>query len=794
MRRAKNASVAFMACTSALALTAPVAAQETQTSTADASDAEIVVTATRRAEALIDTPIAVDVVSEEEIAKLNLFDIREIQNVVPGLSLENSDGRSNIATLRGISFNPDSGSSGAVQVYFNEIDVDPNTFFSAIYDIGQIQVLRGPQGLFRGGVSPAGAIVVGTARPDLAAPTGYIQVAVTNQDAYNVQGAASIPLVTDKLALRVAVLSDRNRGPQIRNIDGRKSYNETLSARASLAWEPTPAFRADLVYQYLDTDIRPFIAVFGPGNQPSPNSFFPQRSGPALDLDDRTSVTEGETRFLNRSHLITLNTSFDMDWAELQLNVGYQNTRLDQRRDQDVGNAIPGYSLPQRVQTPYSLWSSELRLQSPSDSRLSWAVSGNYDHSDFDAVLVTQRNDFLVTDPFGTIFPGMTGPGPVPPQIFAVPVDVTVTLPIRSRSYAVSGSLGYELFDGFTVTAGLRQSWGTTRRVQRTQVPAFGIDTTTPSKVSPDALTGGAAATWEVNSDLTVYANYGRAFRSGVAATGVTAPLDPQFLQTPDETSDGFEIGLKSNLFDRKVSLNIAAFYQKFKNYVDFAPALTTNSSGIAGQVDPATAPLPTFGDAVSKGIEVQLAVRPSDWIDFGLNAAYADAHYDSALLYCNDYNGDGIPDENGTPSVPGTAQVAVCERNDRISEVPKFSMSANGELRIPVGKLATFVRGLISYRPGFTSINTSYTYRDFVKADLFVGLRGPDDRWEINVFAKNLLDQTRALRVSQGSFKVSTNSLPGLEAFGSLPFDSGYRQVNLSAPREFGATLRFTW
>lgn len=790
---------------SLVALSSAATAQNAAGSSADAADqAEattvedentIIVTATRREQALIDTPSAIDVVSSEDIARYNLLDVKDIQNVAPGLQLQNTDGRSNVATLRGISFNPDSGSSDAVAVFFNEIDVDPNTFFAAIYDIGQIEVLRGPQGQFRGAVAPAGAILIGTARPDLYKPTGYIQGTGTDLEGYNVQGAASLPLVEGKLGLRVAMLVDGNRATHIRNVDGRESKSETMSARASLAWEPSDAFRADLVYQYLNIDSTPFRAVFGPGNQPSNNAFFPLRSGPAIGIEDRLATVEGATRFQTETHIVTLNTSYDLDFATFSFNAGYQNSALTQLRDQDAGNAVPGFELPQLVNTPYDLWTFEARLDSDPDSRLIWSISANHDISNFKDVTVNQRNDFLVTDPFGNIFPGMTGPGPVPPQIFSVPVDVQVILPIESRSYAIAGSLGYEIFDGFTIMAGLRQFWGKTTRNQTTIVPAFGLNTVTNSVVKPEALTGGASATWEINPDLTVYASYGRAFRPGVAATGVTVPLDPEFLITPDETSDGFELGLKTNLFDRKVSLNLAAFYQKFKNYVDFAPALTTNSSRIPGQVDSAVAPLPTFGDAISKGIEAQLTVRPVDWFDFGLNAAYADASYDNAQVYCNDYNGDGIADSIGTPRVPGTRQVALCTRNDRIAEVPRFNMTANSEVRFGSGDNVTpFVRGLLTYRPGYTSTNTNFNYRDFTKIDLFAGIRFPKQRIEATFFVKNALDQTRVLLASDGNFQQPTSSLPGLGGFGTRPFDSGYRLASITAPREFGLVLRLDW
>lgn len=788
-------SILLLTCACAAMVSGNALAQEAQgaETTADAPVDEIIVTATRRVETLQETPLAVDVVSGKDITRLNLFDVKDIQNVVPGLTLENGDGRSNIATLRGISFNPDSGSSDAVQVYVNEIDVDPNTFFSAIYDIGQIQVLRGPQGLFRGKVSPAGSIVIGTARPDLVKPTGYLQAAATDLHAANFQGAASVPIVADKVAIRAALLYDHNRGAQVKNVDGRNSYNETMSGRFSVALQPSSDFRADLMYQYLWTDVRPFRAVFGPGRQTSPNSFFPLRSGPAISLDDRLSVHEGPLQFTNETHLVTLNTSYDFGWGELVFNGGYQNTVLNQQRDGDEGNAVPGYQLPSRIRSPYDLWTTEVRLQSPANSRLTWAIAANYDYSSFKDVRVNQRNDAFFTDPFGSVFPGMTGPGPVPPQIFVFPVDVSVILPITSKSYAVSGLLGYEVVDGVTVTGGLRQTWGTTTRSQRLIIPAIGTDTTTVSVVKPNALTGGAAISWSVNPELNLYANYGRSFRPGVAASGVTTPLDARYLQTPDETSDGFEVGLKTNLFDHALTLNVAAFYQTFKNYVDFAPSLTTNSSRIPGNVDTATAALPTYGDAISKGVEVQLSYAPSKWFDLNINATYANANYDNAQVYCNDYNGDGTQDSIGTPRVPGTDQVALCTRNDRISDVPRFGFSANSEVRFEMGALSPFVRGLVSYRPGFDSLASNYRYEDFTKIDLFVGLRA-EDRWELNVFVKNLLDQTRAQRVSQGNFQIGTGALPGLGAFGTIPFDSGYRLVNTTAPREFGATLRFTW
>jgi len=104
----------------------------------DQAPAEIVVTAQRRSESLQKVPIAVDVATGEQIQKLNLFDFRDVQQLSPGLDISNNDGRSNVATLRGITFNPDSGSAPSVNVYINDIQVDPQVAFTAIYDVAQI--------------------------------------------------------------------------------------------------------------------------------------------------------------------------------------------------------------------------------------------------------------------------------------------------------------------------------------------------------------------------------------------------------------------------------------------------------------------------------------------------------------------------------------------------------------------------------------------------------------------------------------------------------------------------------
>ena len=149
-------------------------AQQAASEASEASEyGDIIVTATRREQTLQDTPLSVNVATGEQLEKLSILDTKDIGRLAPGLELTNTTGRSNTITLRGIGFDPDQGTGPAVQTYLNEIPTSAQTLFTALYDVGQIEVLRGAQGLLRGLSAPAGAITITTRRPDFDRITGY---------------------------------------------------------------------------------------------------------------------------------------------------------------------------------------------------------------------------------------------------------------------------------------------------------------------------------------------------------------------------------------------------------------------------------------------------------------------------------------------------------------------------------------------------------------------------------------------------------------------------------------------
>jgi len=791
----RRITLGLLTSAATIALCAPAEAQRAASPPADESTVatigEVVVTATRRQESLQEVPMAVDVVTGQQLSKLNILDFHDVSQLAPGVQLTNNDGRSNIISMRGITYDPDSGAPPAVDLYVNEFPIDAQTALTAIYDVGQIEVLRGPQGIFRGRTSPAGSITLTTKRPDLDEVTGYVQASGSNRDAENLQGAISVPLVRDKLALRVAGLVDHNRGNGVRDLNVGDDYSRgrTESYRVSLRAQPTDTFDANLTYQYLHSDVTPYIAAFGAGGEVFPGSGL--ISGPPLSIEDRRSVTGGIPRFQNRTNLLTLEANQQLGWSTFSVNLGYQSSTLDQIRALDSVNAVPGFVQRQHVQTSYKVFNLDVRLSSVGNGKFNWMLGGTYNNND-DHALVHQSNDQFLYFPFDATPIANFLPGPClttrpTVSICDVPVNVFVDTPPASVVYSAFATVGYRFTDKLRLQAGARYSAYNQSQQSLLTVDAAGapvltnFPTVVPASATRDyhPVTGGVSLTYDWTPALTTYVSWGRSFRVGTAAVGVVVPLASDLLVTPGETSNSYEIGLKGQFWDRRISFNGDVFYQKFHNYIGHLPSV--NVSSTANGVIDNGAPLNTVGDAISAGFEATVALRLGGF-DGSVQAAYADAHYDNASLPCNAF------DAAGNPVVPVGQQVAVCTRKDRINQVPKFSLSSTLEYRFDeIYNTTPFIRTLISYRPAFHSNVDDFNYPAFTNVNLYLGVRGPEDRWEFSVWSKNLLDQARPLSVSDSiQTQQLINGLGGANPF----LVSGYRSAVITPPREFGATF----
>ena len=220
---------------------------------AEASDNDvIIVTARRVEESLQDVPLTVNVVTDQKLKDLNLFNGSDLAAVVPGLNFApTTPGNTPTLGLRGAARGAAGGRlDPTVQTYLNEAPVTDVMVYQALYDIGQVEVLRGPQGTLRGRPSSAGAITFTTKRPDLNEVTGYVSLAVSSLDQMRGEAAIGLPIIKDILAVRVAGIIDRNDGDGVRSLfSGRKSEQELDSWRVSVRFQPIEALDINVMYQ-----------------------------------------------------------------------------------------------------------------------------------------------------------------------------------------------------------------------------------------------------------------------------------------------------------------------------------------------------------------------------------------------------------------------------------------------------------------------------------------------------------------------------------------------------------------
>jgi len=775
----------------------------------NANPADIIVTAMRSAQRLQDVAMAVTVASGEQLQKFKIFDVKDVQQLAPGLELTNTTGRNNTTTLRGIGFDPDSGNSPAVQVYLNDIPTDAQTVYTAIYDINQIEVLRGPQGLLRGLSAPAGSITIATQRPDFNVTEGYAQATATDRHAYNVQAAVTLPF-SDTFAVRVAGLVDGNRINNVSDVNrgGETSRSRTESARITLGWRPSSDFSAYLTYQYLAADNKQFQQVVGAGNTPTV-SVFPYlfgavvpnaspTSGPPLSVTDRGAVEEGVFRLQNSTHVLNLAADYDLGPATLSFIGAHQYTNLTITRDQDVGNAVPGYIESSNVVTPYLVDTAELRLTSNGKTGLGWGIGAFYTKQTGTTVVQQDQTTFLapynLSDPILPLVGGAT-----------IPLALRIVVPANTQTWSFNGNLHYTT-GPLTLTGGVRYS--IIKNIQSTDIyfnplPA-GVTANPLSDVASGLyhpVTGGATIDYALSHNLNLYATYGHSYRAGGHGVSTPALISGDLTQTNPEKTDSFEVGIKGSAMDRKINFTLTGYYQKLNNFLSRFTGIYYNVVRFGGLYQSSG-----FFDfnynanATIKGVEGSLDLRPNRNIDLGASASYTKARFDNAKIPCNDYAGTGVSNQNGNPAVTGSGDVSYCVVNSRLAEVPDFSLTANGEIRFPTGDYTPFIRGLLTYRPGFFSNSVQYQYQDREMFNLFVGLRGPEGRWELDVFARNLLNQQRITNISGGDATMSTYCGAGYGINPALcngkgtPYNSGYRTINSMNPREFGLTLSTKW
>ncbi len=792
-----------------------------------AANNEIIVSARRRDESVQDVPQTVNVVTAEQVDKLNLRNFQEIASIVPGLTMTQESSFSSRATVRGLAFVPEaSGNNPSVEFYLNDAPISSSFLFQSTYDFGQFELQRGPQGTLRGRASPSGSIAVTVRRPVLDSVGMVVNGTITNRHARKIDGALNLPIIENVLGIRLAGVVDNTRGTLVRSTkeisdpaNNEKPYRRTESIRGSVRFEPTDWIAANVMYQKLHTKDHSYA-------QNVSDSLFggAAGAGPVIRPFDRLS-TEDQGQYAFQKHDVLVG-NLDVRFAGQKLSyVGsYSKQTYSSISPQDQAD----YFSPPRVNlAPRTLSDPAGFRQACTEGTRGLNLrptTGVFFQCTLGAGSTRKSHELRLAseDRIAGIFDYVVGvfhdrqnfPTYLTQETPIVNTATrTITTVSRTAIERQGGSTEKSVFGNLVAHLGSFELSGGLRYIDYKSNSSLrqGGVLTSSQRDHDDTVIYLASAKYQITPDMMVYAQTGSSWRAGprvvgnfsVGPDGVSGPsaLERQFTELPPETSKSYEIGLKTSFMDGRGRLNISAFYQKLKNYPFRGPQVAFVNYRLVSGLPSAEVGNFRFVSPVPvtvKGIEAEASFQILPRWSIAANASYADGRIKNGTIACNDLNRDGVPDTNVViptlpalrAALPAGQNLAVCQGlNQRSLTTPKFGANIQSEYGFEIGpQFDGFVRGSATI---FGSTNGDpANFADDVGSygllNLFAGFRDPDGAWEITAFAKNILRERKLLEVGSGAI-TSTVRTPG-----TITYTSQYRgDVRVTAPREFGLSAR---
>ena len=609
---------------------------------------EIMVQARHRDESLQKVPVAVAVVDGLQAGAKNLNDIQDISSQVPSVdfrtSASNKDrtifvrGVGTISTSPGVEPSVSTVIDGVVLGRAGQSTVD-------LLDVDHIEVLEGPQGTLFGKNATAGVINIVTRSPT-GSRQGYLDVGAYEGSEFRVGAGVSGPILGDKLEGLVSLFG-AHYGGNVRNLyTGRwdNGYDHD-GARAKLVARPADHLKVTLSADYTHSqDTTPTGVWVSTNNIAYQTGVLTAHAPIAASLAAsgvtpsafNTTVSDN-TNSAVHDHNGGVALQIDWDFANgyrLTSISGWRDWRNVQSQDYDELSQPAVAGVPEVTDTGYLHYvqkSEELRIASPK-GRLIDFVAGIYLLNGVDHEVYTRAETSIIggAPAFNT---GVNHFGATDNN-YAIFGEANVNLTHRFR--VIVGARGIR--DDLSYYAG---------RVSTSPVAITGIGvsytaptgSTNPTSISKDGFAGRVGLQYDVSDDITTYLTYSRGymgpafnvfFNMGVNNTG---PLNP-------ETSDSWEAGVKSQLFDHRLQANLAVFVTNFYNYqANFTQSI--NGGLVTNLIN--------AGSVASKGAALDITAKPFRGLTLGANAAYDDAYVVSfpcpagSAVNCN-INGQPLP------------------------------------------------------------------------------------------------------------------------------------------------------
>ncbi|MFM1983461.1 MAG: hypothetical protein RJB22_2180 [Pseudomonadota bacterium] len=738
----------------------------------DASfDEAIVVTARRRTEEVQDVPISISVIDAKAIERTGAYNLSRLTQLQPSVQFFSSNPRNSAVNIRGLGAPfglTNDGIEQGVGFYIDQV------FYGRIAaatldfnDVEQVEVLRGPQGTLYGKNTTAGAINITTRAPSFT-PEGRVEISAGNLAFRQAKASVSGPLSTT-VAARLALTTTSRRGT-IFNVGNGTWVNgqDNLGLRGHVLWEANDRLKWTLTGDFNLQNPACCVQIYvrtGATQRPLNRQFAALAAAqayavPSTDPFQRLTDVDADLQARNEHGGLSLVGAWDVGDGTITSVSAWRYWDWQPRNDRDfIGLPITTKSNNPTRQTQYS---QELRYaQQGQDIDLVAGIFGFHQR-----ILTT----------------GIQEQGPAASRWLIAPSNalsndpsvlngLTASNDIRlsNTSLAAFGQLSWKITDALHLQPGVRINYdrkaGLYNSVVRNGAGAL-VLFSTPGAVAAQQRSVLAPQyfepryrDWNLSYDLTarhdlgrdamIYATYAKSFKSGgVNLNGVPSdangtPLLAAATVKPEDV-DHFEIGLKSQLLDRRVTFNINGFWTNIGNF----QANVTN-----GQLGVLRGYLANAQKVRVRGVEADLSARPSDRFSLYVSGAFTDHGYARFRdAPCPpELSGGTIVGPGQTPGAPGTPgglSPANCDISGQwLPGISRWATSFGGEYRQavrPFGQEADAYFGLDgSYRSRFSSNASRSRYTDiagYALVNLRAGVR-TDSGWDLFLWVRNVFD-----------------------------------------------------
>jgi iron complex outermembrane recepter protein len=734
----------------------PAQAQQPQTA---AMLQEVVVTAQKRQERLINVPMGVTAITSAQMQSMHLVDFADLETQVPGLSVELEAPGIDRLTIRGENVG---GVGSTVTTYIDDVPFGSSNALANgegttgdfdTWDLERVEVLRGPQGTLYGAGSEGGLLKYVTNPPDPSKFSSAFELGdedvAHGDNAPSYKAMLNLP-VGDRTALRLDGFYSKIPGyiddPQLGEKGVNAGYRE--GGRASFLANVTDnlSIRLTAFGQTMHTDGSPEIDVIGSAGTPvtPPADQLTPDDG---NYDQHRFIGEPSTF---KYDIYSGKIDWNLGWGSLTSVTSYGTTTQNLFEDATSTAAAPGLSfgtlagffLPPGTNAAVAetndlyikKFTEELRLASATGQALEWQLGAFY----------TRESSTLAQTLPSFIIPTLASTG--------LPSIENANLDALYREWSGFGQITYHFNPAFDLTLGGR--WSENKQSENELVSGI------PAVVGPPTTTGGAstgtdflysiAPRWHLSKDTMAYVRVASGYRPG--GPNALPPITPVGVERnyQADSTVNYEIGVKSLLLDNRLSVDVDTFLVQWKKIqlFEFVDTFGINANG---------------GTATSKGLEWSFGLTPIDDLTFTMAGAYVDAYLTADAPAAGGISGDPLP---YAPKWSNSLDADYTWR--AFADYSAFAgatWSYIGSRVNDFAATAAVVNGAIVFEP-----NPRADLGGYNTLDLRAGLQ--DERWTFELYLKNLAD-------SRGLTFYSSQGTPN---FGG--------SIAIQQPRTIGLTI----